>query len=76
MYWYDNKEHKLPHVHVKYQEYQAIFSISDAKLLSGKLPANKQKMVEVWLELHKEELLADWELASKGAELFRIEPLR
>ena len=37
MYWYDDKEHKLPHVHVKYQDYQAIFAIADAKLLSGKL---------------------------------------
>jgi len=27
-------------------------------------------------EIHKEELLADWELASKGELPFKIEPLK
>jgi hypothetical protein len=76
MYWYDNEEHKLPHVHVKYQEYEAVFSINDAVLLKGSLPAKKHKMIEVWIDLHQEELLADWELATQGGELFKIEALR
>jgi hypothetical protein len=29
-----------------------------------------------WIELHREELMADWELASRGETPFRIEPLR
>jgi hypothetical protein len=33
-------------------------------------------MVQVWVDLHKEELLADWEHAKEGEQPFRIEPLR
>lgn len=28
------------------------------------------------LRFHREELLADWELAKEGVELFRIDPLK
>lgn len=30
-------------------------------------------MVQVWTDLHREELLADWELAKEGTEPFRID---
>lgn len=76
MYWYDNKEHKLPHIHVHYQDYKAVFAIENSKLLDGSLPNSKQKMIEVWIELHKEELLADWKLATQGEDLFKIDPLK
>lgn len=76
MYWYDNKEHNQPHIHVHFQEAKAVFAIKDGALLSGAIPPKKQKMIEVWIDLHKEELLADWELAISGAELFNIDPLR
>lgn len=29
MYFFDNKQHKTPHVHVKYQEQEGVFSIPD-----------------------------------------------
>lgn len=76
MYWYDDKEHKMPHIHVKYQDYTATFNLIDMVLLDGKLPPKKQKMIEVWMDLHRDELLADWELAIQGSELFKIDPLR
>jgi len=34
------------------------------------------KLVQAWIEIHKEELMADWELASKGESVFKIEPLK
>jgi hypothetical protein len=33
-------------------------------------------LVQAWIEIHKEELLANWELAINGQELFKIEPLK
>jgi hypothetical protein len=33
-------------------------------------------MVQVWIDLHREELLADWDLASEGVEPFRIDSLK
>jgi hypothetical protein len=34
------------------------------------------KLVQAWIEIHKEELLANWELALNGQEAFKIEPLK
>ena len=76
MYLFDNQQHKLPHVHVKYQDDEAVFSIEDAELIAGKLKPNKMRLVQAWMEIHKDELMADWELAINGQEIFKIDPLR
>lgn len=76
MYYLDNKQHKHPHIHVKYQEFEAVFKIPNGELLDGNLPAGKTKLVLAWIELHKDELMADWELASSGQKTFTIEPLK
>jgi hypothetical protein len=34
------------------------------------------KLVEAWIEIHKEDLLANWDLAVNGQEVFKIEPLK
>jgi len=34
------------------------------------------KLLQAWIELHKEELIADWELAVSGEQPYKIEPLR
>lgn len=76
MYYLDNKQHNLPHIHVKYQEEEAVISITDGELLEGILKINKMKLVEAWIEIHKDELLANWELAIKGESIFKIDPLK
>ena len=76
MYFYDNKKHHLPHIHVKYQNGEAVFSIIDGNLIEGKLPKNKIKLVEAWIEIHREDLIADWQLAIEGQQIFKIEPLK
>ena len=43
--------------------------------MGAKQPA-KMKLVQAWLEIHREDLLADWELAINGQPPFQIEPLR
>jgi len=32
--------------------------------------------VPTWIEIHKEELIANWKLAQKGETPFKIEPLK
>jgi hypothetical protein len=44
MYYLDTKQHKLPHIHVKYGEKEAVYQIPDGSLLEGSLPANKEKI--------------------------------
>ena len=76
MYFFDNTKHHLPHIHVAYQDDEVVFGIETAEMIEGNLPNAKRKMVEAWIEIHKEDLMADWALAIKGQPLFRIEPLK
>ncbi len=76
MYFMDNKQHKLPHIHVRYQNDEVIVSIPDGGILEGGIPASKMKLLQAWIELHKDELVADWELAVTGENPYKIEPLR
>jgi len=66
----------LPHIHARYQGSHASIAIEDGTLLAGELPSMQLRMVQVWVDLHREELLANWEIAKEGGEPFRIEPLR
>lgn len=76
MYFYDNKKHNCPHIHVEYGEYEATVAIEDGVILSGDLPSAKMKLVQAWIEIHREDLLANWKLAVAGEPIFKIDPLR
>jgi len=76
IFFQDNERHNLPHIHVRYQGMKASVSINDGSLLAGDIPHKQLRMVQVWVDIHKEELLANWELAVAGEQPFRIEPLR
>lgn len=76
MYSLDNKQHHEPHIHVDYQGYNSVFSILSGEIIDGSIPNKQRKLVEAWIELHKDELIADWTLAIKGEEIFKIDPLR
>ena len=76
MYFVDNKQHKLPHIHVKYQDDEAVVAVPDGEVLEGSIPGSKMKLLQAWIELHKDELYADWELAVSGQQPYKIDPLR
>jgi len=76
LYFFDTDKHHSPHVHVKYQEHSAVLRIPDGTVISGEFPQNKLRLVLAWIEIHHDELIADWELAVKGEQPFKIEPLR
>ena len=76
MYYYDNKKHSKPHIHAEFGEHQVTISIEDDELLGGNLPKAKMKLVQAWIEIHREDLLANWRLAVVGEPVFRIDPLK
>lgn len=76
MYFFDTDRHHLPHVHVKFAEFTAVIAIGSLEILHGELPANKLRLVIAWMELHRDELMANWELAANGEPLFKIDPLK
>ena len=76
MFFRDNRRHHLPHIHVRYQSQEAAVSIEDGAVLDGAIPPKQLKLVQAWIEIHKEDLMVDWELAVQGDEPFRIPPLQ
>ena len=76
MFYLDNKEHKLPHIHIEYQDYVASISLIDSSILAGEFPKNKLWLVEAWIEIHRDELMADWKLAIEGQPIFKIDALK
>jgi hypothetical protein len=76
LYLMDNKEHFTPHIHAIYAEFEASISIDDGSLIAGDLPRKQLRMVQAWIEIHKDELIADWSLAVIGEQPYKIEPLK
>jgi len=65
----------LPHIHAKYAEFEASINLADGEVLAGELPRKQLRLVQAWIELHKDELMADWELAAAGEQPYKILPL-
>ncbi len=76
MFYYDNQQHHIPHIHVLYQDYEAVFSIENSSIIEGTIPNKQRKLIEAWVEIHQEELLANWKLAISGQDIYKIEPLK
>ena len=65
MYFFDTERHHLPHIHVKYAELTAVIDLENFQVIEGNLPNNKLRLVLAWMEIHRDELKANWELAKK-----------
>jgi hypothetical protein len=76
MFFMDNKEHKLPHIHIEYGEFNAVVLIEDGNKIAGSFPNDKLKLVQAWVEIHRDELMADWKLAIEGQPVFKIDALK
>ena len=76
MYAEAGGSHHHPHFHAYYQEEVAIYTIDSIDLIAGSLPRPQQRFVEAWAEIHREELMANWERLQQGRSPDRIEPLR
>ncbi len=72
MFWAD---HPPPHFHAIYGSYEAIIEIQTSEVIAGSLPLGADSLVKQWIDLHRGELLEDWELARARKPLRKIEPL-
>ncbi|MDE2735317.1 MAG: DUF4160 domain-containing protein [Gemmatimonadota bacterium] len=76
MYAEPHAPHHRPHLHAYYQEDVGVYAIDTIELIAGQLSRRQQRLVEAWMELHHEELLADWERLQSGQAPFKIDPLQ
>lgn len=69
-----HREHNPPHFHAYYGHKMIIVEIETGRV-AGKFPRRAlTHVLESWLQ-HREELLANWELATRKQPLKKIEPL-
>jgi hypothetical protein len=55
---------------------EAAFDVVTGKVLFGQLSANKQLLVNAWVEIHREELVASWNAGRLNGEYLKLDPLR
>ncbi|AEF86897.1 conserved hypothetical protein [Treponema primitia ZAS-2] len=70
MYRENTGKHNKPHIHAEYAGDEVVIS------LDGGIPSAKMKLFEAWMEIHKEDLQANWHLLSSGEQFFKIDPLK
>lgn len=61
---------------MQYADQEAVIALPEGNVLEGEIKTAKMKLIQAWLEIHREELMADWRLAVEGQPIFKIEPLR
>ncbi len=71
MYYTD---HNPPHIHAYYNDKIAMFDF-DGNIIEGVMDKKQCKLIQAWILLHKEELLANWNLSKNSERPFRIRPL-
>ena len=70
------EDHNPPHFHAVYGEDEALVDIVNGSIYKGFLPPKQVKLVIAWCEIHKDELLQDWEKSKESQKLLKIDPLR
>ena len=71
--YYD--DHNPPHFHADYAGNKALIDIRRGCVMRGSLPNRQLKIVLAWTELHRDELMQNWELAASDRPLLQIPPL-
>ena len=69
------EDHNPPHFHVLYNEYDAAIDIKTSATLDGKVPPRILGLALEWAEIHKNELIENWELLQKTGKFNKIQPL-
>ena len=70
------REHMPPHFHAIYGDDEALITIEELYILSGRLAPRPLGLVVEWASLHQEELRHVWEQAISQQPLDKIEPLK
>ena len=68
-------DHNPPHFHAVYGEFKVVININD-EIVEGFMPKRALKLVFEWLDLHKVELIENWDLAQLGEKIKNIEQLK
>ena len=66
--------HNKPHIHAKYNEYEISIDF-DGNILGGEIPNRQRKLIEAWIEIHRDELKAAWNCYNEDGQIIKIKGL-
>lgn len=66
--------HNRPHFHAYYEKKVGIYAVDRIERLAGSLPIRQERLVIAWAEIHRDELVANWNTLQTGRPAARIEP--
>lgn len=70
-------DHNPPHLHARHGEYNARFEIESGDLMEGDFPKKQLRLIQAWIELHRDELIENWKESQKdNPEINKIDPLK
>lgn len=72
MFW---RDHNPPHFHAVYGDGHALIDIRTMEVISGVLPKRALAFVLEWADIHRAELIEDWELCTNNQSPKPIDPL-
>lgn len=75
MYDERKSKHNLPHIHAEYNGEEVVIDL-EGNVITGNIPIKKLRLLLAWVEIHKEDISANYETYQQTGEYFRIDPLR
>lgn len=75
MYAESGGQHNWPHIHASFSGQEVVVNL-DGDIIEGAIPKGKLKLLLAWIEIHQDELKANWQLLCEGEPAFKIEPLK
>ena len=67
-------DHEPPHFHARYGDQEVIVGIISG-LVTGQMSKRALNMLFEWLDMHRQDLLENWNLATEHKSLKQIAPL-
>lgn len=74
MYKETDSKHNIPHIHAEYNGKYIVIDFNGT-ILEGNFPIKKRNILVAWVNLHEEELQANWKMLSADGQYFKIKPL-
>ena len=75
MYREAGGKHNMPHIHAEYSGKEVVMSL-DGEIIEGNFPKSKLKLLVAWIEIHRDDLEANWKLLQEGEQFYKIDPLK
>jgi hypothetical protein len=67
---------RTPHIHADFQGYSARITLDSCEISQSSLPTKQERLAIAWVEIHREDLLANLALVNAGQAPVVIDGLK